>query len=163
VPSLYNIFDGRSEGMATGVEEWLMHAGLFDASPRSRELIYVLLAQRAARALGGLMMHANQFTIDRAVQFASDNTPRGWLPPDGDTVWGEQHLYLQQPGYETSYLAGKVEIEALMAEVARARGASFNLKAFWEEFLAAGVIPVSLIRWELTGKDDEVPGKSLPE
>ena len=25
-----------------------MHAGLFDASPRSRELIYVLLAQRAA-------------------------------------------------------------------------------------------------------------------
>ena len=163
VPSLYNIFDGRSEGMATGIEEWLMHAGMFDASPRSRELIYVLLAQRAARALGGLMMHANQFTIDRAVQFASENTPRGWLPPDGDTVWGEQHLYLQQPGYETSYLAGKVEIEALMAERARARGASFNLKAFWDEFLAAGVIPVSLIRWELTGKDDELPWKSLPE
>ncbi len=163
VPSLYNIFDGRSEGMATGVEEWLMHAGLFDASPRSRELIYVLLAQRAARALGGLKMHSNQATIDQAVQFASENTPRGWLPPDGDTVWGEQHLYLQQPGYETSYLAGKVEIEGLMAELARARGASFSLKAFWDEFLAAGVIPVSLIRWELTGKDDEVPWKSLPE
>ena len=159
VPSLYNIFDGRSEGMATGIEEWLMHAGLFDASPRSRELIYVLLAQRAARALGGLKMHANQASIDQAVQFASENTPRGWLPPDGDTVWGEQYLYLQQPGYETSYLAGKAEIEGLMAEVARARGASFNLKAFWDEFLAAGVIPVSLIRWELTGKDDEVPGK----
>jgi len=56
-----------------------------------------------------------------------------------------------------------VEIEGLIAEVARARGASFSLKAFWDEFLAAGVIPVSLIRWELTGKDDEVPGTSLPE
>jgi hypothetical protein len=156
VPSLYNIFDGRSEGMATGVEEWLMHAGMFDASPRSRELIYILLAQRAARALGGLMMHANEYTVDQAVEFASENTPRGWMPPGSDTVWGEQHFYLQQPGYETSYIAGKVEIEALMAERARARGASFTVKAFWDEFLASGVIPVSLIRWELTGKDEEV-------
>lgn len=157
VPSLYNIFDGRSEGMATGLEEWLMHAGLFDANPRAHELVYILIAQRAARALGGLMMHANEFTIDQAVEFASTWTPRGWLPPDGDTVWGEQHLYLQQPGYETSYLAGKAEIEALMAEYARARQAAFTLKEFMDEFLAAGVIPVSLIRWELTGKDDEVP------
>jgi hypothetical protein len=161
VPSLYNIFDGRSEGMATGIEEWLMHAGLFDASPRSRELIYILLAQRAARALGGLMMHANEYTIDQAVQFASENTPRGWMPPGGDTVWGEQHFYLQQPGYETSYIAGKVEIEALMAERIRERGAAFTVKGFWDEFLAAGVIPVSLIRWELTGKNDEVSAPAV--
>ena len=32
---------------------------MFDARPRSRELIYILLAQRAARALGDLRMHAN--------------------------------------------------------------------------------------------------------
>ena len=37
-PSLYNIFDSRSEGLATGVEEMFMHLGLLEGSPRSREL-----------------------------------------------------------------------------------------------------------------------------
>ncbi len=156
VPSLYNIFDGRSEGMATGMEEWLMNAGMFDANPRARELIYIMLAQRAARALGGLMMHANEYTIDQAVEFASAWTPRGWMAPDSDTVWGEQHFYLSQPAYETSYIVGKIEIEKLMAERARQLGDEFTIRRFMDEFLAAGVIPVSLIRWELTGKDDDV-------
>ena len=156
VPSLYNIFDARSEGLATGMEEMMMHAGLFDDRPRARELIYILLAQRAARALGGLMMHANEWTMEEAVQFASEWTPRGWLPEDGNTVWGEQHLYLQQPGYGTSYIIGKIEIEQLMAERALQLGDDFTLKGFMDEFVSAGVIPVSLVRWELTGRDDVI-------
>lgn len=156
VPSLYNIFDARSEGLATGMEEMMMHAGLFDDRPRARELIYILLAQRAARALGGLMMHANEWSMAEAVQFASEWTPRGWLPEDGNTVWGEQHLYLQQPGYGTSYIIGKIEIEQLMAERALQLGDDFTLKGFMDEFVSAGVIPVSLVRWELTGRDDVI-------
>jgi hypothetical protein len=156
VPSLYNIFDGRSEGLATGMEEMMMHAGLFDDRPRARELIWILLAQRAARALGGLYMHANEWTMDEAVQFASEWTPRGWLPEDGNTVWGEQHLYLQQPGYGTSYLVGKVEIEQLMAERALQLGNDFTLRRFIDEFSAVGVVPVSLVRWQLTGRNDDI-------
>ena len=156
VPSLYNIFDARSEGLATGMEEMMMHAGLFDDRPRARELIYILLAQRAARALGGLMMHANEWSMAEAVRFASEWTPRGWLPEDGNTVWGEQHLYLQQPGYGTSYIIGKIEIEQLMAERALQLGDDFTLKGFMDEFVSVGVIPVSLVRWELTGRDDVI-------
>ena len=156
VPSLYNIFDGRSEGLATGMEEMMMHAGLFDDRPRARELIWILVAQRAARAIAGLMMHANEWTIQQAVDFASEWTPRGWLPPDGATVWGEQHLYLRQPGYGTSYLVGKIEIENLMAERALQLGDEFTLRGFMDELSRAGIIPVSLIRWELTGQDDEI-------
>ena len=44
-PSLYNIFDSRSEGLATGVEEMFMHLGLLEGSPRSRELTWIMLAQ----------------------------------------------------------------------------------------------------------------------
>ena len=156
VPSLFNIYDARSEGLATGMEEMMMHAGLFDAEPRARELIWILLAQRAARALGGLMMHANEWTMEEAVQFASEWTPRGWLPEDGNTVWGEQHLYLQQPGYGTSYVTGKIQIEKLIAERANRLGNEFTLKRFMNEFEAAGVIPVSLIRWQLTGDAGEI-------
>ena len=74
----------RTEGHATGWEEMMMQAGMFDARPRSRELVYILLAQRAARALGDLRMHANQMTLEQAAAFASANTPRGWLRLDGN-------------------------------------------------------------------------------
>ena len=155
-PLLYNIFDDRAEGMATAMEEMMMHAGLFDTRPRSRELIWILLAQRAARALGDLRMHANEFTMEEAVNFASLWTPRGWLRKDGSTVWGEQHLYLQQPSYGTSYIIGKIQIEQLIGDLARQQRAQFTLKKFMDAFNAAGMIPVTLIRWELTGDPSEV-------
>jgi hypothetical protein len=149
---LYNIFDTRTEGLATGWEEMMLQAGMFDARPRSRELIYVLLAQRAARALGELGMHANQVSLEQAAQFAAANTPRGWLRLDGRTVWGEQHLYLQQPGYGTSYLIGKIQIEALIAERRRQLGDRFTVRGFMDELTGAGLIPMSLLAWELTGQ-----------
>ena len=40
-------------------------------------------------------------------------------------VRGEQQLYLQQPGYGTSYVTGKIQIEELLAEVALQRGEDF--------------------------------------
>jgi len=155
-PLLYNIFDGRAEGLATGMEEMMMHAGLLDDRPRARELVYVLLAQRAARALAALRMHAGELSLDEAVAFTSEWTPRGWLREDGETGRWEQHLYLQQPGYGTSYVVGKIEIEKLLAERARQLGADFTLRGFMDEVDEAGLIPVSLIRWELTGEADEV-------
>ena len=156
VPSLFNIFDQRSEGLATGMEEWMMHAGLFDERPRGKEIIQIMLAQRAARALGGLMMHGHEYTIEEAAEFASTWTPRGWMPADSDTVMGEQHLYLQQPGYGTSYIMGKIEIEKLLAERALELGEAFTLRGFMDEVSEAGVIPVSLVRWQLTGDGTEI-------
>jgi len=156
VPALFNIYDGRSEGMATGVEEMMMHAGAFDDKPRARELIWILLAQRAARALGGLMQHGLEWTHQEASEFASEWVPRGWLPADGNTIQGEEHFYLTQPGYGTSYLIGKIEIEQLLAERAIQLGNEFSLKRFMDEFATVGVIPVSMVRWQLTGHAYEI-------
>ncbi|HSR67938.1 MAG TPA: DUF885 family protein, partial [Acidobacteriota bacterium] len=110
----------------------------------------------AARAIAGLHLHSNDWSIDEACEFASKWTPRGFMPADSDTCLFEQHLYLQQPGYGTSYLIGKGEIEHLMAERALQLGEEFSIKRFMDEFRAAGLIPVSLIRWELTGNDDQI-------
>ena len=152
VPSLYNIFDARSEGLATGVEEMFMHLGLLDDnSPRARELVWIMLAQRAARATSGLMLHGNEFDMEEAVAFAGRWTPRGWLP-DGELVRGEQQLYLRQPGYGTSYVTGKIQIEELLAEEALERGEDFTIREFFDDFYAAGVIPTVLVRWEMTGQ-----------
>ena len=148
---LYNIFNTRTEGFATAFEELMLQAGMFDARPRSRELIYILVAERAARALGDLYMHSNRFTLEEAAQFASAHTPRGWLSMKGSLVRGEQHLYLQQPAYGTSYVIGKLETEKLIAERRRQHGDAFTMHRFMDEFTATGLIPMALIRWELAG------------
>ena len=157
-PLLYNIFDNRTEGFATANEELMMRAGMCDARPRSRELVWILLAQRGARALAELKMQANQLTLEEAARFATSNTPRGWLRMGNSTVWFEQHLYLQQPAYGTSYVIGKLEIDKLIAARAAQLGDGFTLQRFMDEFDAAGLIPVSLLRWELAGEPDAVPG-----
>jgi hypothetical protein len=158
---LYNIFNTRTEGHATGWEELMLQAGMFDARPRSRELIYILVAERAARALGDLRMHSNEFTLEQASEFASANTPRGWLSLSGNLVRGEQHLYLQQPGYGTCYIIGKMEIDKLIAERKRQLGDRFTISAFMEEFDAAGLVPASLLRWELSGQAPDDVKKML--
>jgi hypothetical protein len=147
---LYNIFATRTEGHATGWEELMLQAGMLDARPRSRELVYVMLAQRAARALGDLRMHANQATLEQAAAFTAEHTPRGWLSLQGRLVRAEQFLYLQQPAYGTSYVIGKIEVEKLLAERRRQLGDAFSMKRFMDEFEAAGLIPATLMRWELT-------------
>ena len=154
---LYNIFNTRTEGHATGWEELMMQAGMFDARPRSRERVYILPAERAARALGGLKMHSNELTLEQASAFACAHTPRNWLRMDGNLVRSEQHLYLQQPGYGSSYITGKIEIEKLLAEKKRELGAGFRMRRFMDDFNAAGLVPAALVRWELTGtKSDEL-------
>jgi hypothetical protein len=154
-PLLYNIFNTRTEGHATGWEELMMQAGMFDARPRSRELVYILVAERAARALGELKMQSNEMTLEEASAFACAHTPRGWLSMSGKLVRSEQHLYLQQPGYGTSYLIGKIEIEKLLDERRQQLGDKFTMKRFMDEFNATGLIPASLVRWELTGEKSE--------
>jgi hypothetical protein len=153
---LYNMWDSRAEGLATAMEEMTASAGLFDGRRRSQELMYVMIAQRAARGLASLKVHGGQMTLEEAIRFAHERTPNGWLKPDGDLVWGEQRLYLTQPGYGTCYLAGKAQIEAVLAERMRREGGGFSLKRFLDDLNASGMIPVSLIRWEMTG---EAPGR----
>jgi uncharacterized protein (DUF885 family) len=78
------------------------------------------------------------------------------MRPDLDLLGFEQQLYLRQPGYGSSYITGKYQIEHLLAERSHQLGSAFKLSDFFAEVDAAGVIPVSLIRWQLTGKDDEI-------
>ena len=159
VPLLYNIFDSRNEGMATAVEESFMQAGLYDDNPRVREIVYIMIAQRAARGLGSLYAHANEMTMEEAGGIHSEYTPRGWMKTEKELLIFEQHLYLRQPGYGTSYITGKYLIENAMAEYARIKelnGEEFRLKDYYDGLNAIGNIPIALGHWELTGIDQEI-------
>lgn len=151
-PLLYNVWMSRAEGMATAMEEWMMHAGLYDGSPRSREIVWIMLITRAARGLGNLYAHSNDLTMEGAGNIHVNWTPRGWMRRD-PLLGFEQHLYLRQPGYGASYVTGGRLMEETMAERARQLGDAFTIQRFFDEVNAAGMIPVSMIYWELTGDD----------
>ncbi|MDQ8161137.1 MAG: DUF885 family protein [Gemmatimonadota bacterium] len=149
-PLLYNVWMSRAEGMATSMEEWMMQAGLYDSSPRSREIVWTMLAARAARGLGNLYAHANELTMADAASMHVSWTPRGWMRRD-PLLGFEQHLYLRQPGYGASYVTGGRLMEETIAERARQLGNAFTMQRFFDEVNTVGMIPVSLVYWELTG------------
>lgn len=156
-PLLYNIFDSRNEGIATAVEEMFMQAGLYDDDPRVREIVYIMIAQRAARGLGSLYAHANEMTMEEAGGIHSEYTPRGWMKTEKELLIFEQHLYLRQPGYGTSYITGKYLVENVMMDYARlmeTKGVPFQMKDFFDQLNAIGNIPMTLGHWEMTGVEE---------
>jgi hypothetical protein len=164
-PLLYNVWMSRAEGMATSMEEWMMHAGLYDESPRSREIVWIMLITRAARGLGNLYAHSNELTMAQAADIHVNWTPRGWMRRD-PLLGFEQHLYLRQPGYGASYVTGGRLMEEAIAERARQLGDTFTLQRVMDEINAAGMIPVSMIYWIVTGDNRMVrelkEGRPLP-
>ena len=155
-PLLYNLFDTRNEGLATTVEETFMQAGLYDDNPRVKEIVYIMLAQRAARGLGSLYAHANMLTMEEAGKIHSNYTPRGWMKTEKKLLLFEQHLFMRQPGYGSSYIVGKYLLENAMAEVAKRNellNKAFSIKDFLDQLNEIGCIPASLSAWEISGID----------
>jgi hypothetical protein len=149
---LSNIWVSKAEGFATGFEELLMHAGLYDDNPRARELVWIMLANRAARGLASLHVQANRWTLEQAGVFQAEWTPRGWAGARDSLTTFEQLLYLRQPGYGTSYISGKLLFDRLLTRYAHDQervGADFALKGLMARFNEVGMIPMTLVEQEL--------------
>src|SRR5580765_1702237 len=94
----------------------LLMEGLYDDNPRARELVWIMLANRAARGLASLYVQANQFTLEQAGRFHAEWTPRGWAKSGDSLTAFEQLLYLRQPGYGSCYITGKLLADRLIME-----------------------------------------------
>jgi uncharacterized protein (DUF885 family) len=149
---LFNIYADRSEGFATAMEEIVMQAGLYDDIPRGRELVWIMLANRAARGLASLHVQANEWDLATAGRFHAEWTPRGWSDASSRLVGFEQLLYLRQPGYGPSYIIGKLQLDhliALQSHAAEQARQPFALKAAMQRILDAGIVPPALIQDEI--------------
>jgi hypothetical protein len=142
----------RLEGWATYLEEAMATAGAVD-SPRSQELIQLFGIFRAARVPADIYMQHNRWNASQAVDYMREMTP--WL--DEDVARVDAEIYLRRPpGYGLAYTIGKLQLDALIAERARQLGPRFGLRDFHDQFLAAGRLPIALIRYEMTGNGDEI-------
>jgi uncharacterized protein (DUF885 family) len=97
-------------------------------------------------------MHGGQMTLAEANAYMID-----WVPFMEENL-GRYDLanYLRRPGSGSMYLLGKMQIEQLVSEREFQLGSEFDLGNFHDEFLSKGIIPVTLIRWEMTGLEDEI-------
>ena len=157
---LFNIYAARSEGFATAYEEIVMQAGLYDHEPRGRELVWIMLANRAARGLASLYVQANQMDLATAGRFHASWTPRGYSDPNNSLVGFEQLLYLRQPGYGTSYVTGKLMFDQLIsrqAHEAEAAGHPFDVRTTFAGIAATGIVPWPLVEEAL------IPAKALAD
>src|SRR5690349_18566120 len=145
---LFNMYADRSEGFATAMEEIAMQEGIYDDEPHGRELVWAMLANRAARGLASLRVQNNEMTLEEAGKFHAGWTPRGWSDPQSKLVGFEQLLYLRQPGYGPSYVVGKSQLDHMIAHAshqAEALGKPFSLQQTFAAIWASGIVPPSVI------------------
>ena len=143
----------RTEGWGVYLEEGMMNAGLIDDMPRVRELIYIFGIFRAARVPADVWLQLNEMSVNEAVAWWMERTP--WL--DENVARVDAEIYLRRPpGYGLGYTIGMLQMQQLLGDRKRQLGDDFDLKDFHDTFMASGRLPMSLLRWEMTGLDDEV-------
>ena len=134
----------------------MLQLGSLVSRPRAKQITYIWMAFRTARALSDLMMHANEYTMDEGIQAFVDKLPYPWAAPDSDAVWWDIEEALRAPAHSTSYVVGKQMLLQLIADHSQQLGEAFDLRELLDEFMSGGIIPIALTRWELTGNDDEI-------
>jgi hypothetical protein len=154
----FNMGSMRLEGWAVALEELLMQAGVLDDRPqKGREMEYLMNASHMSLAIPDMKMHANEINLEEARKLCADIMPRGWSKPEENMVWFEMQSNLRNPGgFHSNVVIGKAYFMKLFRERAVQLGDNFVIKDFIDEFLSYGIIPMPLIRWEMTGYTDEI-------
>lgn len=144
---------GRTEGWGFYLEESALQLGLFDDRPRTRELIYIFAIFRAARTIGDVKMQRNEMTVDETMRYW-----KSWTPfLDDNVARVDAAIYLRRPpGYGMTYTIGMMQLQKLLVDRKRQLGEAFVLKDFHDYLMNTGRLPVSLLRYDLTGYDDEI-------
>ena len=140
-----------NEGIAFYVEEMLLQAGLFDFSPRSREIILSYARLRALRVEVDIRLAVGDFSIEQAAEYLART-----VPMDQATAREEAVFFAFNPGQAISYQVGKLQILDFLADAVLDQGDEFSLRHFHDFLMLNGNVPIALQRWEYLGRDDAV-------
>jgi len=140
-----------NEGIGFYAEEMMLQAGLYDDSPRSREIIYSFARLRALRVEVDVKLALGEFGIAQAADYLART-----VPMDRKTAEGEAASFATAPGLAIAYEIGKLQIERMLAERRLQLGEKFNLREFHDYAWSNGNVPFALQRWELLGLDDDI-------
>lgn len=142
---------GANEGIGFYAEEMMLQAGLFDDSPRTREIIYNFMRLRALRVEVDVKLALGLFTIEQGAEYLQKT-----VPMDAHTALEESAFFASGPGQAISYQIGKIQILRFLADARRLQGSQFSLRAFHDFVWKNGNVPLALQRWEYLGLKDEI-------
>ena len=129
------------EGWALYCEDMMGEEGFYD-DPAARLLQQVHLLWRAVRVILDIGLHTRNMSPDAAVVYLLSK-----VPVDRAEAIAEVRRYCGSPTYPLCYAVGRREILALREDYRIRAGSNFVLRAFHDELLSYGGLPISLARW----------------
>jgi Bacterial protein of unknown function (DUF885) len=142
---------GPNEGIGFYAEEMLLQSGLFDDSPRSREVLYSFMRLRAVRVGVDIRLAFGELTVDEAADELAQ-----LVPMDLATAREEASAFASEPGQAITYQVGKLQILGFLADARRLQGDAFTLRGFHDSLWENGNVPIALLRLEVLGEGDQV-------
>jgi uncharacterized protein (DUF885 family) len=132
-------FNAYVEGWGLYAEELGKEVGLYqdpvsDYGRLSSELF------RAVRLVVDTGIHSKGWSRDRVVQFFRDADAI-----DEPTIQSETDRYIAWPAQALSYKLGQLKFLELRARAQKALGARFDIRAFHDEMLNGGTLPLDLL------------------
>ena len=136
----------RLAGFTAYVEGWALYAeqlgydmGLYsDPYDRMGQKTYEMW--RAVRLVVDTGMHAQGWTRQQAIDYFKANAPKS-----EHDITNEIDRYLATPGQALAYKIGQMKISELRAKAQARLGDRFDLRAFHDELLGAGALPLSVL------------------
>jgi uncharacterized protein (DUF885 family) len=132
-------FVAYGEGWGLYAEQLGYDMGLYaDPYDRMGQLTYEMW--RAVRLVVDTGMHAKGWTRQQAIDYFKANAPK----TEQDIV-NEIDRYIGTPGQALAYKIGQLKISELRARAQSRLGTRFNLRAFHDEVLGTGSIPLAAL------------------
>ncbi len=136
----------RFQGFTAFVEGWALYSerlgydlGLYqDPYSRFGQLTYDMW--RAVRLVVDTGMHYKGWTRQQAIDFFRDNAAK----TEHDIV-NEIDRYIDWPGQALAYKVGQLRILTLRARAERRLGDDFDIRAFHDELLGGGALPLDIL------------------
>ncbi|MBI5765263.1 MAG: DUF885 domain-containing protein [Planctomycetes bacterium] len=137
----------RFESINAYIEGWALYSELLgyqlggynDPYSRFGQLTYD--TWRSSRLVVDTGMHAMGWTREKAIQFMKDNTALS-----EQNIISEVDRYIAWPGQALGYKIGQLEILKLRREAETRLSRKFDIRAFHDELLCQGSLPLDLLR-----------------
>lgn len=141
----------RFESINAYIEGWALYSELLgyqlggynDPYSRFGQLTYD--TWRSSRLVVDTGMHAMGWTREKALQFMKDNTALS-----EQNIVSEVDRYIAWPGQALGYKIGQLEILKLRLEAETRLSRRFDIRAFHDELLKEGSLPLSMLRDRMT-------------
>lgn len=136
-----------TEGWAHYVEQMMIEQGVDNASPSLQLMQLQDALLRDCRLLVSFGMHMKGMSLSQATNLMQNRCLQSPV-----AAYKEARRGTADPGY-FSYTLGKMMILRLRSDIKKQQGSHFSLQKFHDNFLNAGLVPVRIIRRELTGQN----------